>query len=167
ITLEVLPLPSPSVTDPDQLRLTQCDDDTDGVAVNAFDLSQSGALIAGGENVEISYYKSENAAELGDDTSSEYITDPSAYVNEPAYNVVDANGQIGNIQIIYARVESGATGNHCAVVVPFEIEVVPQPTLNPLGAPFGYTLCEDGTTGQAELQLSDIATHLYDYTNGT
>src|SRR5699024_8120479 len=40
------------------------------------------------------------------------------------------------------------------------------PTLNPAGDPFGYTLCEAGSSGSAELILEDIAYNLYDYSDG-
>jgi len=164
LTLEVLPLPSPSETDLEALRLQECDDDNDGVAANPFDLEQSGLLIAGGENVEISYYKTENAAEEGDESVVEFIDTPAAYVNEPSFNERNDEGLI--VQVIYARVDSGVNGNFCYVIVPFELQVVPAPELNPAGDPFGYTLCEDGTTGQAMVDFGDVTRNLYDNTNG-
>jgi len=51
LTIEVLPLPSPSEDDQDVLRLEQCDDDNDGIAADGFDLTQSGDLISARENV--------------------------------------------------------------------------------------------------------------------
>ncbi|WP_247653717.1 GEVED domain-containing protein [Flavobacterium sp. CS20] len=66
MTISVLPLPSPSETDPDALRLEACDDNNDGVAAEPFDLTQSGNLIAGSENVSISYYLNESGAENED-----------------------------------------------------------------------------------------------------
>src|SRR5699024_795350 len=124
-------------------------------------LTQSGALIAGGENVIISYYETEAAAETGDEDSDAYIADPEHYENDPGLNEPGTN-----IQIIYARVESGTTGNSCYVIVPIELEVVPAPRLNPLGDPFGYTLCADGDEATAELPLGDLPYGLYDYTDG-
>src|SRR5699024_4559926 len=105
-------------------------------------------------------------AEAGDTNNDEYIDDPENYTNEPAYNIPDENGMPSNIQVIYARVESGAAGNNCYIIVPFELEVIPAPVLNPAGDPFGYTLCEDTSTGEAELPLEDIAYFLYDFLNG-
>ena len=165
LTINVLPLPSPSETDPDALRLTQCDDDRDGVAALPFDLTQSGQLIGESENVDISYYTSENEAEAGEDQGE--ITTPEAYVNDPSLNIDDEDGNPTNIQIIYARVESGAAGNDCFVIVPFEIIVSPNPVLNPQGDPFGYTLCEDGNSGTAEiLSFVDVTNNLFDQTSG-
>ena len=149
LTINVLPLPSPSETDPEVLRLTKCDDDRDGIAATPFDLTQSGQLIGESENVTISYYTSENEAEAGEDQGE--ITTPEAYVNDPGLNIDDEDGNPTNIQIIYARVESGVAGNDCFVIVPFEIIVEPNPVLNPQGDPFGYTLCEDGNSGTAEI----------------
>ncbi|NBC04734.1 MAG: T9SS type B sorting domain-containing protein, partial [Bacteroidetes bacterium] len=165
LSIDVLPLPSPSETDADALRLTQCDDDRDGVAALPFDLSLSGQLIGESENVDISYYTSENEAEAGEDQGR--ITNPQAYVNEPALNIDDADGNPTNIQIIYTRVESGVQGNDCFVIVPFELQVEPNPVLHPQGNPFGYTLCEDGDTGRAEiLSFVDVTNNLYDQSSG-
>lgn len=163
MTIEVLPLPSPSITDPDELRIEECDDDNDGIAADPFDLTEAGNKISGSENVDLSYYKTENAAEDGNTSSPEYITDETAYVNEPAYNSVNGDGLV--VQEIYVRVDSGANGNFCYVIVPIEIRVVRAPVLT-LTDPdeFGYTLCEDGTSGQATLFLEDIANNLYDNT---
>ncbi|MFD2432681.1 T9SS type B sorting domain-containing protein [Mesonia maritima] len=164
ITLEVLPLPSPSETDLEALRQVACDDDNDGVAADPFDLTQSGQLISGGENVDITYYKTEFAAEQGDETVAEFIDTPAAYVNEPSFNEQNDDGL--TVQVIYARVDSGVNGNFCYVIVPFELQVVPAPELNPAGDPFGYTLCEDGTSGEAAVNFDDITENLYDATNG-
>src|SRR5699024_8996694 len=166
LTLEVLPLPTSSVEDLEDLKQIACDDNNNGVAAEPFDLTLSGAMIAGGENVEITYWKTESSAEAGDTNNDEYIDDPENYTNEPAYNIPDENGMPSNIQVIYARVESGAAGNNCYIIVPFELEVIPAPVLNPAGDPFGYTLCEDTSTGEAELPLEDIAYFLYDFLNG-
>ncbi|WP_233357784.1 hypothetical protein, partial [Haloflavibacter putidus] len=92
------------------------------------------------ENVDLEYYVTEIGAETADE--DDQIDTPEAYINEPEYNIEDANGNPTNVQIIYVRVNSGVNGNFCHVVVPFEIIVVPEPKLNPLGDPFGYTLCE-------------------------
>ncbi|MGO2356778.1 MAG: T9SS type B sorting domain-containing protein [Mesonia sp.] len=162
LTIEVLPLPTPSEESLEALRQEQCDDDNDGVAADPFDLTQSGDLISDGENVVISYYKTEEAA--NEEDPAELIGTPEAYVNEPAYNTLNADGTPTNIQLIYARVDSGAAGNFCYVLVPFEIIVYPEPVLNPAGTPFGYTLCEDGSSGTAAIELSDIAGNLYDAT---
>jgi len=162
MTIEVLPLPTPSEEDLEALRQEQCDDDNDGVAPVGFDLTNSGDLISDGENVLLSYYKTEQAA--NEEDATELVATPDAYINEPAYNTLDANGNPTNTQIIYVRVDSNAAGNFCYVVVPFELIVYPEPVLNPEGTPFGYTLCEDGTTGTAAVELSDIALNLYDAT---
>ncbi|HET8737859.1 MAG TPA: T9SS type B sorting domain-containing protein, partial [Pricia sp.] len=159
LTIIVQPLPSPSETDQEVLRLEQCDDDNDGVAALAFDLRQSGNLIAGGENVNLSYYKTEQAAKEGETTSAEYIVTPDGYTNEPSYNTI--NGQGMEVQVIYVRVESGVAGNECYVIAQFEIRVIPAPVLNDID-PFGYTLCEDGSSGSAALFTEDIARNLYD-----
>jgi gliding motility-associated-like protein len=161
LTITVLPLPSPSETDQDVLRLEQCDDDNDGVAADPFDLTQSGNLIIGGENVVLEYYKTEAAAQTGDTASPEHIATPTAYVNEPAYNTVNAQGM--EVQVIYVNVESNVAGNDCYVTAQFEIMVVPAPVLNPID-PFGYVLCEDGNTGDATVFQQDIAYNLYDTT---
>ena len=163
MTIEVLPLPSPSITDPDELRIEECDDNNDGIAANPFDLTEAGDKISGSENVELSYYKTENAAEDGDTSSAEYINDPTAYVNEPSYNSVNDDGLV--VQEIYVRVDSGANGNFCYVIVPIEIMVVRAPVLSIIQPDeFGYTLCEDGNSGQATLFLDDIANNVYDNT---
>ncbi|WP_162984992.1 T9SS type B sorting domain-containing protein, partial [Mesonia aquimarina] len=165
LTIEVLPLPSPSETDLEALRLQGCDDDNDGVAVDPFNLIQSGQLIAGGENVEISYYKTEFAAEEGDETAAEFIADPSNYINEPSFNEQNEEGL--SVQVIYARVDSGINGNFCYVIVPFELQVIGAPVLNPAGDPnFGYTLCEDGSSGEAAVNFDDITENLYDPVDG-
>lgn len=163
MTIEVLPLPSPSITDPDELRLEECDDDNDGIAADPFDLTESGNKISGSENVDLSYYKTEKAAEDGNTSSPEYISNYRAYVNEPSYNTVNENGV--TVQEIYVRVDSGAAGNFCYVIVPIEISVIRAPVLNLVDPDeFGYTLCEDGSSGQATLFLEDIAENLYDNT---
>ena len=160
-----MPLPSPSETDPEALRLTQCDDDRDGVAALPFDLTQSGQLIGESENVDISYYTSETKPKP--EKIQGEITTPEAYVNDPSLNIDDEDGNPTNIQIIYARVESGAAGNDCFVIVPFEIIVAPNPVLNPQGDPFGYTLCEDGNSGTAEiLSFVDVTNNLFDQSSG-
>lgn len=164
LTITVLPLPSPSETDQEVLRLEQCDDDNDGVAADPFDLSQSGNLIAGGENVNLHYYKTERAAKEGDTNSAEYIATPDAYTNEPSYNAINSQGK--EVQVIYVRVESGVAGNTCFVLTQFEIRVIPAPVLN-LVVPFGYTLCEDGASGSAALFTEDIARNLYDASGTT
>ena len=162
LTIEVLPLPTPSEDSLEALRQEQCDDNNDGIAPIPFDLTQSGDLISDGENVVISYYKTEEAVDAED--AAELIATPEAYVNEPAYNTLNNDGTPTNTQIIYARVDSDATGNFCYVVVPFELIVYPEPVFNPAGDPFGYTLCEDGTSGTAAVELIDIAGNLYDAT---
>ncbi|SHI69386.1 gliding motility-associated C-terminal domain-containing protein, partial [Mesonia phycicola] len=163
LTLEVLPLPSPSITDPDELRLEECDDNNDGITAYPFDLTEAGAMISGSENVILTYYKTERAAEDGDTSSAEYIVDPTAYVNEPSYNSINDNDLI--VQEIFVRVDSGINGNFCYVIVPIEIAVIKAPVLalvNP--DEFGYTLCEDGNSSQATLFLEDIAENVYDNT---
>lgn len=161
MTLEVLALPSPSEEDFETLAQEQCDDDNDGIASTPFDLTTSGLQIAGGENVEMSYWKTQTAAEEGDTSVVEYIATPSAYTNELAYNRLDEFGNPTNEQVIWVRVVSGAANNPCYVLVSFPIRVIPAPVLNPLGDPFGYVLCETGTTGQAQINTDDIAYNLY------
>jgi gliding motility-associated-like protein len=168
MTINVLPLPSPSTTDPDTLRLTGCDDDNDGVAVNPFDLTFSGNFIAGSENVSLSYYLSESGA-ISEDPD-ELIADPTAYINDPALNETDENGLPTNIQIIYVRVDSGIAGNFCFVIVPFELVVFPNPELNPLGDPFAYTLCADDETDPNTATLfstEDITNNLWNLNGGS
>ncbi|MFC0578169.1 T9SS type B sorting domain-containing protein, partial [Mesonia mobilis] len=165
--LQVLPLPSPSTTDPDVLRQTACDDDNDGVALDPFDLSLSGQLISQGENVTISYYKTLEAAE--DEDAAELIGTPTAYLNEPSYNEVDQTGAPTNVQVIYARVDSNATGNFCYVVVPFELVVQPVPVLNEAidDLAFGYTVCSDDAGGlTGAFYPEDVAGQVYDYNGG-
>ncbi|TXK76151.1 T9SS type B sorting domain-containing protein, partial [Mesonia sp. K4-1] len=161
LTIEVLPLPSPSEDDQDILRLEECDDDNDGIAATGFDLTQSGDLISAGENVILTYYTTENAAEDGDTTAPEYIADPTNYTNDPSLNITNADGL--SVQVIYVRIDSNVNGNFCFVVVSFEIDVVPAPVLNDMD-PFGYILCEDGNTGTATIFLDDIAENVYDAT---
>jgi len=169
MTISVLPLPSPSETDPDVLRLEACDDlGNDGVAAVPFDLTQSGVLIAGSENVSLSYYLSEEAAT--DEDTDELIADPTAYLNDPTLNVLDEDGNPTNTQIIYVRVDNAVPGNFCFVIVPIEIVVFPAPVLNPIGDPFAYTLCEDDSAnpGLASLfSLEDVTGNLWDLTNGS
>jgi gliding motility-associated-like protein len=161
LTIEVLPLPSPSEDDQDVLRLEECDDDNDGIAATGFDLTQSGDQISAGENVVLTYYTTENAAEDGDTTAPEYIADPTDYTNDPSLNITNADGL--SVQVIYVRIDSNVNGNFCFVVVSFEIDVVPAPVLNDI-EPFGYILCEDGNTGTATIFLEDIAENVYDAT---
>jgi gliding motility-associated-like protein len=168
LTINVLPLPSPSTTDPDVLRLTGCDDDNDGVAVNPFDLSFSGNFIAGSENVDITYYLNESGAINQD--PDDLIANPTAYVNDPALNITDDNGQPTNVQIIYARVDNAVAGNFCFVIVPFELVVLPNPVLNPNGEPFAYTLCADDETNPTQATIfstEDITNNLWDFTSGS
>jgi gliding motility-associated-like protein len=169
MTISVLPLPSPSETDPDVLRLEACDDTgNDGVAASAFDLTQSGVLIAGSENVSLSYYLSEEAAL--EENADELIADPTAYVNDPALNILDEDGNPTNTQIVYVRVDNNAAGNFCFVIVPIEIVVYPAPVINPLGQPFAYTLCEDDSANpgfSALFSLQDVTENLWDLTNGS
>jgi gliding motility-associated-like protein len=168
LTINVLPLTSPSTTDPDVLRLTGCDDDNDGVAVNPFDLSFSGNFIAGSENVDITYYLNESGAINQD--PDDLIANPTAYVNDPSLNITDENGQPTNVQIIYARVDNAVAGNFCFVIVPFELVVLPNPELNPNGVPFAYTLCADDETNPTQATIfstEDITNNLWDLTNGS
>lgn len=169
LTISVLPLPSPSETDPDVLRLEACDDEgNDGIAESPFDLTESGVLIAGSENVDLSFYLSEDGA-MSEDTD-ELIADPTAYVNDPSLNLVDEDGNPTSTQVIYVRVDNATFGNFCFVVVPMEIVVYPAPVINPAGDPFAYTLCEDDSAnpGQAMLfSTDDITGNLWDITNGS
>lgn len=166
-TINVLPLPSPSETNPDVLRLEACDDDNDGIASSPFDLTESGVLIAESETVALSYYTSESGAENED--VDDLIPDPTAYANDPSLNLIDENGIPTNIQIIYVRVDNNVEGNFCHVIVPIELQVNPAPELNPNGDPFAYTLCEDDSTnpGAATIfSISDITTNLWSFNNG-
>ena len=168
MTISVLPLPSPSETDPDELRLEACDDDNDGIAANPFDLTQSGNLIAGSENVSISYYLNESGAENED--NADLIATPDAYVNDPSLNETDDTGNPTNTQIIYARVDNAVAGNFCFVIVPFEIVVHRSPELNPNGNPFAYTLCEDDNANPGIATIfstQDITENLWDLANGS
>ena len=164
LTITVLPMPSPSETDPDVLRMTACDDTNDGVAQSPFDLTLNGDLISQGEPVQVSYYRTAEAAENED--AVELIGDPGAYVNEPSYNEVDASGNPTNVQVIYARVDSDIPGNFCYVVVPFELVVQPAPVLNTSvdGLDFGYSLCSDNAgSGTGSFYGEDVAGSVYDY----
>ena len=167
LVIAVLPLPTPSETDLDSLRLELCDDDNDGIAATPFNLTLSGNLIAGSETVSITYYTSVFGAEIQDD--DDFIANPQAYINDPSLNITDENNNPTNIQMIYARVDSDAVSNFCFVIVPFEIVVLPAPELNPIGDPFAYTLCEDDDTnpGIATLfSISDITNNLWDFNDG-
>jgi gliding motility-associated-like protein len=168
ITISVLPLPSPSETDQDVLRISACDDDNDGIAALPFDLTTSGVLISENENVILSYYETESGAIFED--SDDIIPNPSAYVNNPSLNTLDENGVPTNTQIIYTRVDNNTNTNFCFVIVPFEIVVQPAPQLNPDGDPFAYTLCEDDFSdpGFATIfSTQDITNNLWDVTNGS
>ncbi|MAQ40642.1 MAG: hypothetical protein CMH15_06250 [Mesonia sp.] len=168
LTITVLPMPSPSETDPDVLRMTACDDTNDGVAQSPFDLTLNGDLISQGEPVQVSYYRTAEAAENED--AVELIGDPGAYVNEPSYNEVDASGNPTNVQVIYARVDSDIPGNFCYVVVPFELVVQPAPVLNTSvdGLDFGYSLCSDNAgSGTGSFYAEDVAGSVYDYDDVT
>ena len=167
LVLSVLPEPSPSETDLEELRIEVCDDDNDGVATLPIDLTPSGSLIAGSEPVVITYYTSQNGA-LNED-NEDLIATPDAYINDPTLNITDDNGIPTNIQMIYARVDNDVAGNFCFTIVPFEIVTLRAPELNPLGAPFAYTLCEDSTSdpGIATLfSISDITNNLWDFSSG-
>jgi gliding motility-associated-like protein len=168
MTINVLPLPSPSETDPDVLRLKACDDDNDGVASTPFDLTESGVLIAESETVSVSYYLTESGANT--EHPDDLVEDPTAYINDPSLNLIGDNGIPTNIQIIYVRVDNDVMGNFCYVIVPIELQVNPAPQLNPNGDPFAYTLCEDDPSnpGVATIfSIEDITTNLWDFNNGS
>jgi len=167
LVLSVLPEPTPSETDLEDLRIEACDDDNDGVAALPIDLTFSGSLIAGSEPVVITYYTSQNGA-LNQD-SEDFIATPEAYVNDPSLNLTDENGIPTNVQMVFARVDNDVAGNFCFTIVPFEIVILKAPEINPLGSPFAYTLCEDSTMdpGVATLfSISDITNNLWDFSNG-
>jgi gliding motility-associated-like protein len=158
LTLEVLPLPSPGGTE-EQLNQVKCDDNNDGVAIESFDLTTSGDIIADGQNFNLQYYKTMEAAESGNNASGDSIQFPGNYVNDPNLNITDASGSPTNRQVIYVRVESTETS--CSTITQFELEVKPAPVLNPEGNPFGYVLCGVGDTDTAPVNLPDIAGNLY------
>jgi gliding motility-associated-like protein len=163
IIIDVLPVPFPVELTEEELRLTACDDDSDGVAVEAFDLTQIGQQITGSENNTGSYYLTEDAA-INQDTDQQ-ILNPTAYVNDPSLNEVDENFFPTNTQIIWVRLDSNADGNFCFQIVSIEIVVEPNPEINPAGMPFGYTLCEGDPTQLPTAE--EIAFSLYDVTNGS
>jgi gliding motility-associated-like protein len=168
ITISVLPLPSPSETDPDILRLEACDDNNDGIAATTFDLTASGVLISENENVILTYYTSESGAMFED--SEDLITDPTSYINEPSLNLTDENGQPTNTQVIYVRIDNNVNTNFCYVIVPIEIVVRKAPQINLEGNPFAYTLCEDDISAPGFATIfstSDIADNLWDITDGS
>ncbi len=159
VILNVLSLPNLSETDSDELRLQECDDDNDGIAINGFDLTQSGALITEGDNTVLSYYTTELAADTGDANVSQYIVNPANYINEPSLNIVNDQGV--TVQVIYVRVEHDTENNLCYLIVPIEIQVLEIPILNDVET-FGYAICEDSNTGTANITLQNIANNLFD-----
>ncbi|WP_296386702.1 T9SS type B sorting domain-containing protein [Winogradskyella sp.] len=77
ITLNVFALPQ--VNTP--VTLVQCDDDNDGFS--AFNLTEANTLISiNSANENFSYYLTEIAAISGDELSSDYINDPTLFVNQ-------------------------------------------------------------------------------------
>ncbi len=163
LNLVVLPLPTPEELTQEQVRLTGCDEDGDGVAATPFDLTQIGALIVGSGNYGIRYYLSDLAA-LNED-SSEEIINPEAYTNDPTYNELDENLMLTNRQLIWLRLESNNPNNPCFSIVSMEIVVQPRPELNPLGSPFAYAQCESNPTQLPAPE--DLAFNLYAAVNGS
>ena len=105
ITLTVIPNPSPVTPTP----LEVCDDDNDGFA--DFTLSDKDDEIIGGEaNIIISYYGTQELAEIGDPLTE--LDDP--YENDDAFN-----------DSVWARVESDITtgGTGCVTVIELELIV--------------------------------------------
>ncbi|WP_188459664.1 hypothetical protein, partial [Psychroflexus planctonicus] len=88
-----------------------------------------------------------------------------AYVNDPSLNEVDEDFFPTNTQVVWLRLDSNAQGNFCSTITPIEIIVEPNPELNPIGQPFGYTLCEGEPTQLPSAE--EIAFSLYDATNGS
>lgn len=161
-TIDVLPYPFPVELTDEERRLTACDNDNDGIAPTPFNLIQIGQQITGSENNMGTYYLTEDAA-IEEDTS-QLIENPEAYVNNPSLNELDENFFPTNTQVVWLRLDSNAEGNFCFFTIPIEIVVERNPELNPLGSPFGYTLCEGNPT-QLPATI-DVILGLYDISNG-
>ena len=144
MTLTVLPLPSPSSTNEDgELDQESCDD-SDGVIDNMamFDLTESGDVIAMGENVDLSYHTSEQDAL--DNVSP--IPNPDMYVTIT--------------RTIWVRVENGNQDNECSVLVSFEVTVNPNPMLTAME--YTAALCEpeDATPGITAFDNAEVTNNL-------
>ena len=146
LVIEVLPIPSPSETDPEVLQIEECDDDTDGITGTPFDLTASGGLIAGGENVVLLYYLNEEDAHEGDPDLA--IQTPEAYVNTTPWE-----------ETIYVRVENATNGNDCFIVLQFNVVVNPLPIIaNDIDTPYEFLLCEpaDGNASQGQVVFWEV-----------
>jgi len=81
ITLTVFELPQVNSL----VNLVQCDDDNDGFS--AFNLNEANALIsANSANETFTYYLTQASAEAGDELSTDYINEPTAFVNQNVSN---------------------------------------------------------------------------------
>lgn len=144
MTLTVQPLPTPSSTNEDgELDQESCDD-SDGMLDNMamFDLTESGDVIAMGENVDLSYHTSEQ--EALDNMSP--IPNPDTYVSIT--------------RTIWVRVENGNRDNDCSVLVTFEVTVNPNPMLTAME--YTAALCEpeDATPGVTAFDNAEVTNNL-------
>ncbi len=104
LTVNTPPNPSPVV------ELIQCDDDTDGIST--FNLEEvNSEITANPDDFSFNYYTSQTAAELNDFSQTEFINDPSSYVNSTSpfseglwVNVEDSNGcsQVTRLNLLVA-----------------------------------------------------------------
>ena len=122
ITLTVFPLPVINNT----VLLVQCDDDNDGFS--PFNLNEANDRISNNSaNETFTFYINEVAAVDGDETSTDFINDPTAYINQ---NV--------SSDVVWARVVS-----EFGCVVISEIELQVSTTAIPASFQRTFNACDD------------------------
>jgi len=135
LTLEVNPLPTPSMVPPIEV----CDEDNDGIA--SFDLeSRSVAIINGELDVVVTYYETLANAESNTDALASPFTNT-----------------VANLQTVYARVTRGedADGTNntgCFAIVPLDLIVLPSPVV-PVAID-DYVLCDNDSDGITQFNLT-------------
>jgi gliding motility-associated-like protein len=118
LTIRVLPLPVPVTADIPVIEA--CDEDQAIVGTEPFDLTQNEDYIRDNDpQLGFEYYTTLAAANAGDNTAPEYITDPTAFETGTG--------------VIYIRVERTTQpdyqGEFCYVVVEQQVRVNPLPQL--------------------------------------
>ena len=120
LTVNPLPVVNSSVS------LVQCDDDNDGFTL--FNLNEANTKISGNAaNETFTYYLTETAALVGDENSTDYITDPLAFMNQ--------NVSTGTV---WARV---ASEFNCVAVSEIQLQV--STTAIPASFQSTFNVCDD------------------------
>ncbi|WP_196890184.1 T9SS type B sorting domain-containing protein [Aureivirga sp. CE67] len=119
----VITHPKPLINEVENLQ--GCDDGDGSVP---FDLTLANEQILNSQlGITITYYTDLNEANIGDETSSAFITNPTTFENT-----------VTPIQTIYAHLKNDVTG--CTSVTPFNIQVNPQPTIPDV---YDFIVCDD------------------------